>query len=481
MNYSTNKNILLSFLLSLLSLILQIFGLYQAGLWLLLLSYMVIFYVAIKNIGINSLYFFFLLFYGLYIFSIPISIEFGLDIGQYREKYLATWQTVDYSLRHYVFSSSLVLIGIITSFFIIINYYKFYNRKILSNHVIDSSNLFTLSIVSGLISSLFELINFLRVGGVSALIKGKAFYQSAISDLSFTLPSDGFFYISIAIFAFLLGSKNIHSKKYIYTVFILLVNSFYLFVSLYIGERGNLLVAFFIAFLGITYFKKITKIKFSYIFTLLLFFIFFVFLTINRNFVEQGKNYKISNTFDYIKYNPNKLIFTLNPANIEYGSPALVYRVYIENNNNFKYKFGVTYLYFIPNILPIYINPCRAPNLVNDVRDKYFPDRAKKGSNASVGYSAMLEALINFGFIGVFLWGTAVSFLLLLVEYIKFYRFNKYVLLIYLILFNIVMILFRSSSEFIFQQIILYIIYVAVIIFISAILRYLTKVIIKNH
>ena len=175
------------------------------------------------------------------------------------------------------------------------------------------------------------------------------------------------------------------------------------------------------------------------------------------------------------------MIFNLNPANIEYGSPALVYRVYIENNNNFKYKFGVTYLYFIPNILPIYINPCRAPNLVNDVRDKYFPDRAKKGSNASVGYSAMLEALINFGFIGVFLWGTAVSFLLLLVEYIKFYRFNKYVLLIYLILFNIVMILFRSSSEFIFQQIILYIIYVAVIIFISAILRYLTKVIIKNH
>jgi oligosaccharide repeat unit polymerase len=472
MNYLTNKNIFLSFLLSLISIIFQAFGFYHIALWLLLSSYLVFLYIVLKNIGFNSLYFFFIIFYGLYTFSIPISIEFGLDIGKYREKYLESWQTVDYSLHHYVFSSTLVLLGIIISFFIIINYLKFNKSKISESHIIDTSTLFTLSIVSGTLSSLFELVNYIRVGGFDALLKGKAFYQSAISDIPFTLPSDGFFYISVALISFLVGFRNLTSKQFFYFIVALIVNSFYLFVNIYIGERGNIFVAIIIIFLGITYFNKINNIKFKYILISFFLFIFFVFLTINRNFVEQGKNYKISKTFNFIKTNPNKLNFALNPANIEYGAPTLVYRVYIENNDDFKFKYGLTYLYFVPNMLPLYINPYRAPNLVNEIRDNYFPDRALKGSNSSVGYSAMLEALINFGFLGVFIWGTLVSALLLFIEHVRLLRFNKYILLLYLLLFNIILILFRSSSEYIFQQIILYIIYAIVVIFISSFIKY---------
>lgn len=465
------KNLFLSLIIICLSVVLQCFGFYNPGLWILLLGYLILIYVIIKNIGINSIFFFFILFFGLYTFSVPISIEFGFDIGKYREQYLVSWPSVDFSLKHYFLSSSLALMGITFAASVGIGSITKFQKNYINPASFVKVEYFRLSIISGFIASLFEFINFIRVGGFDALRKGKAFYQSAVSDIPITLPSEGFFFISLALFAYILGNKGFKNKEYIAVLIFSLINSFYIFISFYIGERGTLLVAIIIFFLGYTFYKKITAVRIRYLISFLLVFFFFAVITIYRNILDDKKGATISTSIEYLKKHSNRLMFVMNPANIEFGAPALVYRVYIENNRDYNLKYGLTYFYFIPNFIPKYINPYRAPTLVNDVRDSYFKDRKKNGSNASVGYSAILEALLNFGFFGAFLWGIIATSVILFVEYIRYFPPNKYNIMIYLLFFNIVLIITRSSSEFIIQQLILYSLHIIIIISISVLLE----------
>jgi oligosaccharide repeat unit polymerase len=470
MSISTFKNILLSIALVLTSLIIS--PIYKwVGLLFFFASYLVLFYTILKNNGIYSIAFVFNTLFGLYTFSLPLSILFNLDVGKYREQYLPSWPQFDFTLEHYLLSSSLFQLGFLIALLIIYTRFKT-SPFALKERKTYNLNFYSSSIISGILSSLFELINFLRVGGFEALKKGKAFYQSAVSDISLTLPSEGFFFISIILFALSFSyAKN--KKRTVYFLLFIIVNSFYLFINLFIGERGSVLLSIVFFIFSFNYYYFINRIKLKYLLYGVIFLFFISIITIYRNFFDD-KDAKptFSNIYNYVIEHRNNIVFAMNPANIEFSAPALVYRVYFYNNNKIKPRFGLTYLYFIPNSIPTYLNPYRAPSLLYELRDNFFKDRVKKGSNASVGYSLLLESYLNFLFIGPFIIGALLSLFISWLESKK-YTNNFFYIITYVLFLNIILILFRSTSEFIFQTIILYVIQILFVFIISYLLKML--------
>lgn len=473
MSISTYKNLILSFTLVTFSFILGFLDLIWFDFFFFLSAFLVLGYVVLKNFGAFSLFFVFIFLFGLYTFSLPLSIFLKLDVGVYREKYLAAWPKYDHTLSHYLLSSKIFFVGVIVVLFFLMIYI---GRKITRNISNKKEiNAYSTSIISGIVANVFELINFIRVGGFSALSKGKAFYQSAISDIPLTLPSEGFFFISIILFALSIPCIKKHGFNLKIVIFVL-VNLFYIFINLIIGERGTLFLSFVFFIISYKYNHFLNEIKLKHI-ILGIFFMFFIsLLTIYRNFYDD-KNVKptLKNIYSYINTHKNRIYFSLNPANIEFSAPALVYRVYIENNKDITPKYGITYLNFLANSIPVYINPYRAPSLLNEVRDKYFKDRVKRGSNSTMGYSLLLESYINFLFFGPLLISIFITFLLLLLESQKKSK-NIFLVLLYILSFNFVLLLFRSTSEFIVQSFLLYVIQIIIVLFISSFLKYLNLI-----
>lgn len=396
----------------------------------------------------------------------PLSIYFGFDIGKYREKYLPVWAIQDSTLFHYTLSSFLFYI----SFFItyLFNNVKrdFINTNYKKN---DNKNYLYLSYISIFITFIFELINFIRVGGFKALHEGKTFYQSAVNNLSFTLPSEGFFYISI-VFFFLLFKEL--KNKFFYLYIFLITSFFYLYINIYIGERGVILFSLIYIFISFTFYKIIKQIKIRYIFLVFIIFISLTYITAYRSIYQVKKD---KTTFIEVNkyFFKKKLFFYINPSNTEFGAPCLIYRAFIYYNKNYdNYYYGLTYFYFIPNSIPTYILPLRVNNLEKEMVHKYFVDR-DKGSIAGLGYSALLESYINFWYIGPLILG----FLLSLI--IKYFEYKKYNNILYSSLYIIsvlpLLLIFRSSSTFILSSFFLLIIQFLIVYIIYKFLLYFSN------
>lgn len=411
-----------------------------------------------KSAGVNSVLFLFMILFGLYGYSVPISIFFEADIGWHRVAKLSTWQSVDFTLYSFMLSNQLALLAIALLYLFFI---KRRTMNILnSGHKEPKFSYFYFAIIAGLFASFSEALNFFRVGGFNAISNGKAYYQGAVNDLVLNIPYEGFLYISIGLFAMFFASLGRSMDKYVIYLPIYLTSIFFvLFTNLLIGERGLLVVAMVIFFLGFTIKTRIIKVKFIYFVIIGLLYVAFSFLTLLRE-----DRIKYEGFTKFITTYETTLFRIMNPANTEFGAPALNYRIFMElKDPNYNYKYGATYLEISTAFIPIYIYPNKPIGIVYEFRNTYFPERRKQGSTAGTGFSSLMEAYMNFSYFGPFL---VYFFFLFVLVYLESKRANDniFINLFYLLSFNVFLIFSRSSSQYIFQTATFYLIQIALVV-----------------
>lgn len=422
-----------------------------------MISYWFLLYHTLKIVGINSVLFFFIVLFGLYGYSVPISVFFEMDIGWHRVAKLATWEKVDDTLISFLISNQLALLAIAVVSLI------FVKRSIMAiPSPSDSSSklsYYKFAVLAGILASLSEGLNFVRAGGISAISQGKAFYQGAVNDLVLNIPYEGFFYISVALFAQFFSSVSGKIKYVTYLPVYILSIFFVLVINMAIVERGTLVVGMVVFVLGYTLNKRITGVALRYILALGVIYVFFNILTLLR---EKSVEYKGFVAF-FESYS-EKLLRVMNPANTEFGAPALNYRIYMDKKDeDYQYKWGKTYLELPLAFIPTYIYHNKPKGIVYEFRDTYFPERKKMGSTAGNGFSSLMEAFMNFSYAGPFIVYFFTIFFLIYIES-KRGKSNMFLNLFYLLMFNIFLIFSRSASQYILFNLVLYIFQIAAVV-----------------
>ncbi|WP_456867480.1 O-antigen polymerase [Galbibacter sp. BG1] len=462
---------IIAFLFCCFSLFFLLFQFYDLGLFFSVVSYLIILNFTLKTVGFNSILFIFLILFGLYGYSVPISVYYHLDIGWHRVAKLSTWEKVDSSLYSYLISNQLALLAIIILFIFFVNR-KIMNIKFDNNKTIKYSYL-RLALIAGFLSSISALINFLRVGGFTTVLKGKAYYQGAVNDLVLNIPYEGFFYISIALFSLFLINIKVRYLSFYYAIQFIGSISFVLFINLIIGERGLLVIGMAIFFLGYYSHIRMTSLKFKYLIILSVLYILFNTLTLLRE-----KSIKYNGAIDFYTNNKEMLYRLMNPANTEFAASAFNYRIFYHyKESDYQFELGKTYTEILVAFFPTYIYPNKPKSITYKFRDEYFPERKKQGSSAGTGFSSLMEAYMNFGYFGPFIIYFIFVFIII---YIESKRGEKSLLIkcIYLLLLNILLIFSRSASQYILFTSILYFIQV---IFVVLLYKYIPKKFFLNN
>lgn len=278
-----------------------------------------------------------------------------------------------------------------------------------------SDLLFLACLFAGLASAM-ELANVLRAGGFGLLIMGKAVTQSAISDLSVTLPSKEILVLSAALAGLGISSVRLIEsaltfRRYRGAVIWLILAAPMLLMYIVIGRRGVLLAVLFAMVVGLFWSYPLTKIKPAILMLGLTIYILMSGLFGARAQLGYGLMtgdwsaviQRISTTEFWVK--------NLNPAQNEFGAPFGNVNTYLLSGDQ-SMRLGQTYVDGFAIHVPRYIWPDKPRTATYQFRDEYFPDLADRGAIAGTAFSSILEAYMNFGKSGVFLVYALVSFFL---------------------------------------------------------------------
>lgn len=249
------------------------------------------------------------------------------------------------------------------------------------------------------ITSIFEFINFLRVGGFPTLFAGKAIYQALADELILTLPSLYTFYVSLASYCVYLclslsSGKKFDIKQLIISLVLLLP---YLFIILTLGRRGPLLAIFIFVIVMLFAVKPLTKIKTKHIAILGT-----VYIILGLTFVLRGNIKLMFSDFPKFKEKMtiNYVLKNLNPALSEFGCTYGNFNKFYVTGD-YELLYGKSYVEGLVHVIPTYVYPGEKPKMITyEFRDKYFPKKSEISSIASTGFSSILETYWNFWYFG---------------------------------------------------------------------------------
>lgn len=265
-----------------------------------------------------------------------------------------------------------------------------------------------------LIGSVFQLINMYRIGGFSVLFMKKAIYQAREGALSLTLPSSDLVYLSIACFSVYCGFIRKYNKiDFKYVILEIIFSIPYLLQLILLGQRGKMINILLIICLGIFYFKPLKKVNMKLVKMVLVVYIFMVFIYTNRSIldlVKTDKNLFYARVTDLTRYVDN-----LNPGTNEFGAAFGNFNTLMVYDN-YEFKLGETYLKGLAVPIPSFLYPGDKPQQITyEFRDQYFSSWANRSAIASTGFSSILEAYWNFGYIGIIciyiLYGIIINYL----------------------------------------------------------------------
>lgn len=425
-------------------------------------SFIMLFYI--KSIcksytNIIVIFYFFSILYGL---SGPISVFWGGGLPSIYGKNF----NIGVFLIAYALSNIGLLMGVISCYLIYKSNKRFKYNDNLNNYYINNKKpIINIAIIFAQISLIFEGINFYRVGGFSTITKGKAAYQSAISELTLTLPSGEFVKIGFVLLSLYLGLclyNKIKVSKYKLLIFFLTVFPF-LALTVFLGKRGTLLSIIVIIIMGIFYFKPLKRIKIKLLIALCILYVIMCFLYANRGIASLA----ISN-FDYfieIAFDRQRLIDSLNPASNEFGAPFGNFNMfYISTNGNYNLLLGESYLKGLVLPIPSFLYPGEKPQQIGYIfRDMFFISEASRGSIAGTAFSSILEAYWNFSFTGVLI-------VYFFIGYVIGYLDNRFKYssvissIIYITISPLVITFHRTSMAAIYSSVVLQIVVILVIL-----------------
>lgn len=407
---SENKLIVVDYIILMFSLIVSIFDLKNSAIILLIIASLILIKI-VKDIVENYISFsvLFTAFHVLYGLSGVISKCWFNQLSTTYGRYFV------YS--PYLIAYSLCTIALLTGIIIANNKYndnKYnYNKKDIEEKTIKNFFLFIAYCGLGM-TSVCEIINLIRVGGLNTLLAGKAIYQATVDELIFTIPTQYIFQVAVAalgiyIYIILKNKEKIAISKICICIILALP---YIITIILLGRRGVILATILILTISIFQVKPLKKISLKLIAIVVVIYVSLGTLYAVRNDIKLlFKDFKeFCNTVSI-----QNIIRNLNPAMTEFGCTYGNFnRFYIMGGEPLLY--GKSYLQGWIHIVPTYLYPGEKPRMITyEFRDKYFPAKAEISSIASTGFSSILETYWNFWYFGAIIY-VGYGYLLIFLE-----------------------------------------------------------------
>lgn len=408
-----------------------------------------------------------IIFYGfsiLYGLSGPVAVYWGEGLHSiFGYNFNVSIFLIAYSLSNVGF-----IIGVILYNSINANRNK---KKLVNDNVIEyfekNKKMFiTLAVFLAFISMIFEIVNFVRVGGFYTIMSGKAAYQSAVSELTLSLPSRnlaelGFVLLSIYMAITLYKKSSVSKlKMFLYIVF----SVPYFSLTIFLGKRGVILSFLMILIMGLSFFKPLKRIKAKLVIILVILYIFTGFLYANRGIASL----LITDTeyFVDVAFNKERIVKALNPGAQEFGAPFGNFnKFYTQNNGDYQLILGESYLRGLALPIPSFMYPGEKPQQIGYIfRDIYFPSEAARGSIAGTAFSSILEAYWNFSYSGIIMIYFLLAYFLQFLD--KKYKYkSRFSSIVYLVAVPQVITFHRTSMGNVFASMIINIILISLFVF----------------
>ena len=296
------------------------------------------------------------------------------------------------------------------------------------------------------LASLFELITFVRVGGLPALAMGKAVYQSRASDMPMTLPS-----IELASLGFGLAAmwfaghaSSMSRRDQLRRLALMLAVALPVVgVALALGRRGPLFGWALVWIVGRSVYMPFRTIPPRLVGAALLLVTASGVLFAGRATLAFGVATGDWAPFVSAVTNVPRLVQAINPAGSEFGATFGNFSEYAMRADEAP-RMGRTYIAGLSTLVPQSLYPGQKPKTITyQYRDEFFPSEAARGAIASTGFSSILEAYMNFRDVGVVVVYALVGAVLLFTERLR--TAGPYPALFYLQLIPITQSFHRSE------------------------------------
>jgi len=295
-------------------------------------------------------------------------------------------------------------------------------------------------------ASTFEIVNFIRVGGLATLAQGKAVYQSDVEGLRLTLPSYIVSYVAVAAFFLFCAIESRQPGRLgrrlrrPVAAFVILALPLIAATAL-LTRRTELFAWVLIAFVGVTWFRPMHRLTGTAVAVLLVAYVGVAALGATRTALG---------TFQFDRIGGemwrNELLDRLNPGRDEFATPYGVFNEYHAKAWHDPLRGGRTYLDGFAVAVPGFLWPGPKPRQIDyEVRDRLFPSYGSGSTIASAGFSPILEAYVNFGTLGVPAVYGVIGAVLALFEWARTGRRRLLLVMLYLSLLPLAQTFQRSA------------------------------------
>ena len=254
------------------------------------------------------------------------------------------------------------------------------------------------------VASIFELINFVRVGGIAAVALGKAIYQSRAAEMTLTLPSDDMATLGLAMAALWFarfGAQRSARERLLAVVALLVAATPVLAIAIALGRRGPLFAWVLVLIVGAAMYAPVRRIPARALGGGIALIVVSGLLYASRAPLGYAVATGDWEPFQNAVTDVPRIVSALNPAESEFGAAFGNYSEF-DHRGGEPRRYGTTYVKGLATLIPGSIYPGRKPiQITYEFRDRYFPSEASRGAIAGTGFSSILESYLNFGSGGV--------------------------------------------------------------------------------
>ncbi len=258
-------------------------------------------------------------------------------------------------------------------------------------------------VISAVLCTTFEMINILRIGGFGMLFVGKGTYQSLIGDLKLTLPADSMYSVCGIFIGILMGCQksNSEQKSRLFMLLIAILLAPFIVIRIILGMRLDLISIVLNGTLGYSIFSPVKKISFKIIISVVIIYLFMVVIYANRGIISLLNS--DPELFQKRFFDLQRYIDNFNLGGGEFGAPFANFCIFYEKyKTNFDFLWGKTYIIGLAVFIPSFLYLGEKPQQITYLfRDEFFSSWASRSRIAGTGFSSLLEAYWNWGWIGI--------------------------------------------------------------------------------
>lgn len=347
-------------------------------------------FVARSLVGVASLSGIFVTFFLAYGLLAPIGAFAGLRV------FLPPPYATDQFVAYYCLALAGIMLGLSGRWRVEIS-----TKSVGSTENLNPAAILIVAFVCAGMATSFEVINVIRAGGPEILLGGKLAYQSAITELTATLPSEYAARMAVALFAlwFALSRNGTLPVSIWKSVLFLAVIGPVLVGFIILGRRTEMLALMLSAVVAGTYLTPLRRLTPRLIVAVCFIYLAFIAIFVLRETVfhpagGQMTAEKFRDAFLHVVF----------PVSGEFGAPFSIFSDGIKRLSDAALMWGGSYLDGFALIVPSFLYPGDKPIQLDTALfvAAHPVGTAHKGSVAGYGYSPILEAFVNFGTTGVF-------------------------------------------------------------------------------